>query len=122
MVLLNSSVFSEGWNDRCLPGQIAYRAGTSATLAHCRSQWAYDLQNRSSNHLQVQVSGLGRESCCVSHAAISAAPPVGEVRVAHPTNPGNDYREGGLFREHSQLFYCSGATQATGCRSTKRSN
>src|SRR5580658_1214338 len=122
MVLLSSNVSSEGWSDCCLPGQIICRAGTSATLAHFQLRWAYDLQNRSSNHLQVQVSGLGRKSCSVPHAAISAAPPVGEVRVAHPANPGNDYREGGLFRKYSQLFHCSGATQATGGGSTKRSN
>jgi hypothetical protein len=106
MVFLSLSDSSEGWNIAALPGQITYRADTLATLARCRSRWAYDLQNCSSNHLQVQVSGLGRESRGVSQAAFSSAPPVGTVRTAHPANPGNDNRENGLFWKHSLLLHC----------------
>ena len=77
IVFLSLRGSSEGWNICCVPGQITYRAGTLATLARCRSRWVYDLQNRSSNYLQVQVSGLGREPRGVSQAAFSSAPSVG---------------------------------------------
>src|SRR5580658_948813 len=122
MVFLDLSGSSEGWNRSCVPGQITYRAGTLATLARCRSRWAYDLQNCSSNHLQVQVSGLGREPRGVPQAAFSAAPPVSAVRTAYPTVPGNDYRESGLFWKHSLLFHCPGTAHGIGSGSAKRSD
>src|SRR5271157_5505994 len=122
MDFLSLSDSSEGWKNCCLPGQITCRAGTLATLARCRSPWAYDLQDCSSNRLQVQISGLGREPRGVSQAAFSSAPPIGTVQTAHPANPGNDNRESGLFWKHSLLFHCQGTAYRIGSGSAKRSN
>src|ERR1700683_1842481 len=108
MVFLSLRDSSEGWNNCFVLGQIIYRACTLATLALCRSRWGYDLQISSSNHLQVQVSGLGREPRCVSQAALSSAAPAGTVRTAHPANPGDDHRENGLFWKYSPLLHGAG--------------
>src|SRR5580658_11035821 len=122
MVSLSLNDSSEDWNSCCAPGQITCRAGTLATLALCRSQWAYDLQNCPSNYLQVQVSCLGREPRGVPQAAFSSAPPVGTVRTAHPANPGNNHRENRLFWKHSLLFHCPGTAHGIGSGSAKYSD
>src|SRR6202167_3112385 len=122
MVFISLSDSSKDWRNCCHPGQITCRPGTLATLAHCRSPWAYDLQNCSSNHVQVQLSGLCREPRGVSQAAFSSEPPAGEERTAPPPKPSNDHRESGLFWKHSLLFHGPGTAYGIGSGSAKRSN
>src|ERR1700731_1078301 len=91
-----SNAFSEISKNCCLPGQITYRADTSATRAPCPSASANDLSNRSPHHIQVQISGLGWKPRGLSDAAVFAAP-VGAKRVENPANPCNLHGAGRLL-------------------------